>query len=53
MALNINVAQYLLRERDIEEEVKIKKGKKKSLFDAYVGMLKEISVKISVSENVN
>ena len=43
----LNIAEYLMQERDKEDEKIIEKGKRKSMFDEYVSMIGEINKQIS------
>ena len=43
----LNIAEYIMQERDREDEKIIAKGKRKSMFDEYVSMIGDINKQIS------
>ena len=46
----LNIAEFLMKERDKEDVKRIEKGKRKSMFDEYVSMIGEISKQIMKDE---
>ena len=46
----LNIAEYLMQERDKEDDKIIEKGKRKSMFKEYVSMIGEISKQIMKDE---